>query len=104
MEKTMQHEEAANVERESVATSGPRDAASATLVIPEDGLVIGPVRNMVLFPGMIVPISVGRDSSIAAAQQAVKTERPVGIVLQRNAEADNPGTGDLYQVGTIAHI
>jgi ATP-dependent Lon protease len=100
----MQPEEAANVERESVAAAGPGDAASAALVIPEDGLVIVPVRNMVLFPGMIVPISVGRDSSIAAAQQAVKTERPVGIVLQRNAEADTPGPGDLCQVGTIAHI
>ncbi len=100
----MQPEEATNVERESVAAAGPRDAAGVALVIPEDGLVIVPVRNMVLFPGMIVPISVGRDSSIAAAQQAVKTERPVGIVLQRNAETDNPGPGDLYQVGTIAHI
>lgn len=100
----MQAEEAANVERESVAADAKREAASPALVIPEDGLVIVPVRNMVLFPGMIVPISVGRAGSIAAAQQAVKTERPVGIVLQRNAENENPGLEELFQVGTIAHI
>src|SRR5450759_4219468 len=100
----MQAEEAGNVERESVAADAKREATSPALVIPEDGLVIVPVRNMVLFPGMIVPISVGRDGSIAAAQQAVKTERPVGIVLQRNAENENPGLEDLFQVGTIAHI
>ena len=100
----MQAEEAASVERKSVAAAAKRDATGTALVIPEDGLVIVPVRNMVLFPGMIVPISVGREGSIAAAQQAVKTERPVGIMMQRNAENENPGLEDLFQVGTIAHI
>ncbi|MGB5080360.1 MAG: LON peptidase substrate-binding domain-containing protein, partial [Burkholderiales bacterium] len=59
---------------------------------------------MVLFPGMIMPITVGREASIAAAQQAAKTKRPVGILLQRDAEADRPGPDDLRPVGTVASI
>ena len=72
--------------------------------LPEDALVIIPVRNMVLFPGMIVPIAVGRESSIAAAQYAIKTERPIGIVLQSNPEIDAPGPEDLAPMGTVASI
>ena len=73
----MQAEVTANVERKSVAADAKPDSAGPALVIPEDGLVIVPVRNMVLFPGMIVPISVGRDGSIAAAQQAVTDAQTV---------------------------
>jgi ATP-dependent Lon protease len=72
--------------------------------VPEDALVIVPVRNMVLFPGMIVPIAIGRESSIAAAQYAVKTERPIGILMQRDPQAQAPEADDLSPVGTIASI
>jgi ATP-dependent Lon protease len=72
--------------------------------IPEDGLIVVPVRNMVLFPGMIVPIAIGRESSIAAAQLAIKAERPVGILMQRNPDADTPGPDDLSTIGTVASI
>ncbi|MES2878231.1 MAG: endopeptidase La [Pseudomonadota bacterium] len=72
--------------------------------LADNALIIVPVRNMVLFPGMIVPISIGRESSIAAAQQAVKAGRPVGILMQRNAEVDAPGAEDLSPVGTVASI
>lgn len=72
--------------------------------LADNALIIVPVRNMVLFPGMIVPISIGRESSIAAAQQAVKAGRPVGILMQRNAEVDAPGSDDLSPVGTVASI
>ncbi|QQO16975.1 endopeptidase La [Bradyrhizobium diazoefficiens] len=72
--------------------------------IPEDALIIIPVREMVLFPGAIAPISIGRAKSIAAAQQALREQRPVGIVLQRSPETEEPGPDDLYRVATIANI
>ena len=84
---------------------GPARAVSAPAYdLPEDALVIVPVRNMVMFPGMIVPISIGRESSIKAAQYVVKAERPVGILMQRNPEADAPSPDDLAAMGTVAVI
>ena len=72
--------------------------------IPEDALIVIPVREMVLFPGAIAPIAIGRAKSIAAAQQALREQRPVGIVLQRSPEIEEPGPDDLYRVATIANI
>jgi ATP-dependent Lon protease len=72
--------------------------------IPDDALIIIPVREMVLFPGAIAPIAIGRAKSIAAAQQALREQRPVGIVLQRSPEIEEPGPDDLYRVATIANI
>ena len=92
------------------ATAAPHDsnplaaAPAPVQVLPEDAMVIVPVRNMVLFPGMILPISIGRERSIKAAQFAVKTERPVGILMQRNPEADPPTPDDLASMGTVAVI
>ncbi len=74
------------------------------LVVPENALIIVPIRNAVLFPGMILPLTIGREPSILAAQQAVKTDRPVGILLQRDAEVEQPRPQDLYRVGTVANI
>ncbi len=70
----------------------------------EDVLIIVPVRNMVLFPGLVLPLTVGRKGSIAAAQEAVRSERPVGLLLQRDSQVEDPGPTDLNQVGTIAKI
>ena len=72
--------------------------------IPADALIIVPVRNIVLFPGVVIPITIGRPKSIAAAQQAVREQRPIGILLQRNAELADPGPDDLHRVGTMANI
>ncbi|PJG54275.1 endopeptidase La [Bradyrhizobium forestalis] len=72
--------------------------------IPDDALIIVPVREMVLFPGAIAPITIGRAKSIAAAQQALREQRPVGIVLQRSPETNDPGPDDLHRVATIANI
>ncbi|MDP2640856.1 MAG: LON peptidase substrate-binding domain-containing protein, partial [Betaproteobacteria bacterium] len=89
---------------ETTAASAAINGTSGALALPDDALIIVPVRNMVLFPGMILPITVGRDSSIAGAQQAVKAELPIGILLQRNAEIDRPGLEDLCPVGTRANV
>ena len=72
--------------------------------LPSDALIVVPVRNMVLFPGMVVPISIGRESSIAAAQYAVKTDQAVGILMQKSPDVETPGADDLSGVGTIAAI
>ncbi len=82
----------------------PAGAGGAGLVLPDDALILVPVRNLVLFPGMILPVSTGREASIAAAQAAVKSERPIGLVLQAKPEADRPGPDDLCRVGTVANI
>lgn len=87
------------------AEAAPRGSvADAAGAVPADAMIIVPVRNMVLFPGMIVPISIGRESSIAAAQYAVKNNQPVGILQQRDPQAELPGPDDLSAVGTIAAI
>ncbi|KQW23433.1 DNA-binding protein [Afipia sp. Root123D2] len=72
--------------------------------MPPDALIIVPVRNTVLFPGVVMPITIGRLKSIAAAQQAVREQRQIGLLLQRDAEASEPGPDDLYRVGTVANI
>ena len=86
----------------------PASAAAASntqsVAIPSDALIIIPVRNVVLFPSVIAPITIARPKSIAAAQQALREQRPVGILLQRNAEVDDPGPDDLHRVCTVANI
>ena len=72
--------------------------------LPADAIVIIPVRGTVLFPGTVLPITVGRPRSIAAAQEAVRRELPVGLVLQRDPQIEDPGTADLYLVGTTALV
>ncbi|MCP3476918.1 endopeptidase La [Bradyrhizobium sp. CCGUVB1N3] len=72
--------------------------------IPDDALIVIAVRNMVLFPGMIAPITIARPKSIAAAQQALREQRPIGIVLQRNPDIDDPAPDDLYRICTVANI
>jgi ATP-dependent Lon protease len=72
--------------------------------LPADALIIVPVRNTVLFPGLVVPISLGRQKSVAAAQQAVRDQRQVGILLQREASVDDPSALDMHRMGTIANV
>ena len=51
--------------------------------LPDDAMILLPARDLVLFPGIVLPIVVGRGGSIAAAQEAARNERPLGVVLQR---------------------
>ena len=82
--------------------AGAGEAARPAL--PDDALVLVPVRNLVLFPGLIVPVVIGRERSIAAAQYAVRQERPVGILLQTAPDVELPGPDDLARVGTVAAV
>src|SRR5215813_1999809 len=85
------------------ATSATKSDADLVR-IPDDALIIVPVRNIVLFPGVVAPITIARPKSIAAAQQALREQRQIGILLQRNADVDDPAPDDLYRVGTVANI
>lgn len=89
---------------EQMNTAQTNSQNNPDVKIPEDALIVIPVREMVLFPGAIAPIAIGRAKSIAAAQQALREQRPVGIVLQRSPEIEEPGPDDLYRVATIANI
>src|SRR6202045_2977784 len=73
-------------------------------VIPEDATIILPVRNMLLFPGMVLPLTIGRPTSIAAAQEAAQSGRKVGLLLQDDASIEQPGPEHLRRVGTVAEI
>ncbi len=72
--------------------------------LPDDAIIIVPVRNFVLFPGMVMPVTVGRPKSIAAAQQAVREQRPVGILKQRDPDVNEPAALDMHRMGTVANV
>ncbi len=73
------------------------------MVIPEV-LPILPLRNTVLFPGVVLPITVGRDKSIKAVNDAYKQDKLIGVVAQKDANIEEPGADDLCKIGTVAKI
>ncbi len=73
-------------------------------MLPPDALILIPTRNLVLFPGTVLPLTFGRHRSIAAAQTALRLKLPVGLVLQREPSDDNPLPEELYRVGTEANL
>ena len=79
-------------------------AAAVNVSLPDDALIIVPVRNFVLFPGVVMPVVVGRPASIAAAQQAVRQGKPIGLVMQRDPEEAEPSSTNLHRMGVIANI
>ena len=73
------------------------------LEIP-DLLPILPLRNTVLFPGVVLPITVGRDKSIKAVNDAYKKDKLIGVLAQKDAQVEEPGPNDLCNIGTVAKI
>jgi len=63
-----------------------------------------PLRNTVLFPGVVIPITVGRDKSIKAIAESYKTDKLVGVLAQKDSSVEDPGVGDLVSIGTVAKI
>jgi ATP-dependent Lon protease len=72
--------------------------------LPADAVPIVALRNVVLFPGIVLPVTLGREESIAAAQEAVRTGRKVGLLLQRDGAVEKPSPTDLYEVGVLATV
>jgi ATP-dependent Lon protease len=71
--------------------------------LPE-ALSILPIKNTVLFPGVVIPITVGRQKSIRLVKKAYQGNRIIGVIAQKNAQAEEPSTEDIYRTGTIARI
>src|ERR1700694_1271543 len=71
--------------------------------IPPD-IALLPLRNTVLFPGVVLPITVGRDKSIKAVTEAYKADKLVGVVAQKDSNVEDPTVSDLEDVGTVAKI
>ncbi len=80
---------------------GPEGARPS---LPDDMLIILPVRNLVLFPGVIVPVAIKREKTVAGAQEAVRVEGKVGFLLQKDHETEEPGFDDLHRIGSTATI
>lgn len=72
--------------------------------IPKDALILVPLRNTVLFPGVISSIAIGRAPSVAAALEAARSGSKVGFLLQREPEVSEISPDDLYQIGTAGQI
>jgi ATP-dependent Lon protease len=86
------------------AQAAASQVGSAIKPLPKDALVIIPLRNAVLFPGVLTPVTVGRASSVAAAQEVVKNELRAGFLLQRDPQKADVAPSDLYWVGTAGPI
>ena len=72
--------------------------------VPTEDLPILPLRDMVLFPGVTMPILVGRKSSLALIDEAFKNKRHIGVTCQKNPNIEEPGINDIYTIGVIAEI
>ena len=79
------------------------DSELTNLDVP-DILPILPLRNTVMFPGVVMPITVGRQKSLQLVQEVYRGNRLLGTVAQKDGSIDDPSQNDLYQTGTIAQI
>src|SRR5476649_734917 len=77
------------------------DGASASAA---SSLILLPVMDTVLLPGMVIPVSIGRSTAASALQEAARTEQHIAVVLQREPVAESPGLDDLHPVGTEARL
>src|SRR5262245_43193780 len=103
---TPQSAEAAKPARKAqgAAAEKPASEGSSELKLPEGAIILLPTRNAVLFPGIVVPLTLGRPQSIAGAQAAAQSDRSVGVLLQTDPAIDAPGPDELHRVGTVAEI
>jgi len=88
-------------ETEHTSTAGDQPSAPG---LPEDMLIILPVRNLVMFPGVVLPVAIKREKTVAGAQEAVRAEAKVGFLLQKDPQTDDPGFDDLHRIGTMASV
>ncbi|MGE0513887.1 MAG: endopeptidase La [Hyphomicrobiaceae bacterium] len=83
---------------------GADGASLPAPVPPGDTIIVLAVREAIVFPGTVFPVTIGREASILAAQQALREERPVGVLMQRDAEIAEPTASDLHRTGTVANV
>src|ERR1700755_185946 len=63
-----------------------------------------PLRNIVVFPHMVVPLFVGRDKSMSALEEAMAGDKQLLLAAQRRAKTDDPSEEDIFAIGTVGHI
>ncbi|HOU64787.1 MAG TPA: LON peptidase substrate-binding domain-containing protein, partial [Thermomonas sp.] len=71
---------------------------------PSVALPVLPLRDVVVFPHMVIPLFVGRDKSIRALDIAMEGDKRILLVAQKSAETDDPGATDLHPIGTLAQV
>ncbi|MCC7325178.1 MAG: endopeptidase La [Burkholderiales bacterium] len=107
-DKPLEIEEVRNADAATHGEAGRPDERvppdTAVPPLPDDAIALLPVRNLVLFPGLVLPIAVGRERSRAAAQYAARAQSPLGVLLQSRPDADDPTPEDLHWVGTTAAV
>ena len=91
-------------EPEFIPLLSPEEEDSFNKQALPDLLPILPLRNTVLFPGVVIPITVGRDKSIKLIKEVYKDKKLIGVVSQKNNEIEDPKTEDLNNIGTLAFI
>ena len=67
-------------------------------------LPVLPLRDVVVFPHMVIPLFVGRDKSMRALEQAMESDKRILLLAQKSAETDDPAAADLYTVGALAQV
>ena len=78
--------------------------AMTSLSITESALAVLPLRDVVVFPHMVIPLFIGRERSIKALEYAMERDKRVLLIAQKSPELDDPKTKDLYQIGCVASI
>ncbi len=100
-----QQQELRSAEAGAPPPSGAMEPLLAGIpALPSDALILIPTRSFVLFPGTVLPVTLGRQRSIAAAQAAIRLNRPIGLVLQRDPATEDPIPVDLHRMGTEANV
>lgn len=91
-------------QEELIQMINPEEGAEIKKEDLPDELAILPIRNTVLFPGVVIPITVGRQKSIKLVKKAYKGSRIIGVIAQKNVKTEDPALEDIYQIGTVAKI
>ncbi|QGZ59723.1 endopeptidase La [Paraburkholderia acidiphila] len=91
-------------ESDAPDSAPPDTQAAPTPAVPKDSLILLPVRNAVLFPGMVIPLTAARGQAKEDVQAAVRRQQPLGIVLQRDPQEQDPPFDGLNSIGTLANV
>ena len=86
-----------SAEKPAAEAAGGRD-------LSVEAMAVLPLRDIVVFPHMIVPLFVGREKSVRALEAVMKDDKQILLVAQKNAAQDDPEPGDIYRVGTVSTI
>lgn len=89
---------------ELIPINGEGMGSEDKMGVLSDELPILPIRNIVLFPGMVIPITVSRQKSVRLVKKAYKGDRTLGVLVQASNSKEEPKVDDLYKIGTVGHI